>query len=131
MSPPPNKNETGPNVAHPEGVFLFQGSIFSLDAPMAINVYIKKHEGERWICVEIVTHHQVDGVRQTTHEWMSIEKYREVHTDLWQKADMEPNRDFNIGEGLRNENGEHLSGSSEICERDGTMKIEAIKAKCP
>jgi hypothetical protein len=42
---------------------------------------------------------------------------------------MEPNRDFNIGEGLRSEGSEHLSGTNELCERDGSLKKANVEAK--
>ena len=43
---------------------------------------------------------------------------------------MEPNRDFDIRNGLRSEGGEHLDGGDELCERDGRMKKANVEAKC-
>ncbi|KAI6811534.1 hypothetical protein KC340_g13433 [Hortaea werneckii] len=130
MAPPANKNEVGPNVAHPEGVFLFCGSSWTLQQVIVVHVYIKKHEGEYWFCVEMIITVHATNIRQTIQEWKSVAQYSAIHQELWGKFDMEPNRDFNIGVGLRAEGGEHLNGSSEICESDGTMKMEAIKSKC-
>ncbi|KAI7325837.1 hypothetical protein KC315_g7753 [Hortaea werneckii] len=130
MAPPADLNEFGPNVPHPEGVFLFSGHFWSLEQVLVPNIFIKKHEGEYWFCVEMVITYHAQNARQTIHNWKSIAQYSAMHEELWNKFDMEPNRDFNIGVGLRSEGGEHLDGSSEICERDGTMKLEAIKSKC-
>lgn len=130
MAPPADKYEYGLNVAHPEGVFLFFGHFWSLEQIVATNVFMKKHEGEHWFCVEMVITYNAQNVRQTIHEWKSVAQYSAMHEALWDKFAMGPNRDFNIGVGLRSEGGEHLDGASEICERDGTMKLEAIKSKC-
>jgi hypothetical protein len=49
---------------------------------------------------------------------------------MWRFYDIEPNRDFDTGNGLRSEGGEHLDGGNELCERDGRMKTANIEAKC-
>jgi hypothetical protein len=43
---------------------------------------------------------------------------------------MEPNPDFDTGNGLRSKCGEHLDGGNELCERDRRIKKANIEAKC-
>lgn len=63
--------------------------------------------------------------------WMTETAYMRDHLTLWRAYDMEPNREFNVGEGLRSEGGEHLSGSNRLVERDGTPKMDNIRTACP
>jgi hypothetical protein len=43
---------------------------------------------------------------------------------------MEPNRDYNTGEGLRDEGGAYLGSENELCERNGTLRKANIETKC-
>lgn len=96
---------------------------------LCVNVYGKKHEGEQAFCVEKVFT-AADGKVTQTHKWKSEGEYAAEHRQLWGEFDMEPNRNFNIGAGLRSEGGEHLGGSNELCERDGTLKPANIRDRC-
>jgi len=125
----------------PHATFLFGGSEFKaateaerqVGAPetaiTAVNVFGKKHEGEHVVCVEKVITGS-NGVVTQALAWMTEGEYAAEHRGLWQKYDMEPNREFNVGEGLRSEGGEHLGGANELCERDGTLKPANIRARC-
>lgn len=95
----------------------------------ALNVFGEKHDGELMFCVDKVLT-QPSGQVTRTHRWKTEQAYRSEHAGLWREYDMEPNRDFNVGEGPRSEGGEHLSGSNELCEKDGGLKMEGVRARC-
>jgi len=98
-------------------------------AVTALNVFGKKHEGALVFCIEKALT-QPSGQVTRTHRWKTEEAYTAEHTGLWREYDMEPNRDFDVGDGLRSEGGEHLGGSNELCQRDGGLKMEAIRLHC-
>lgn len=93
-----------------DNTFLFNGSKHDL-APSptggavgmrvtCVNIYGKKHDGALVYCVvKVVTLH--DNLVTRTHAWKTAQQYESGHRQLWRNFDMEPNRDFNIGEGLR------------------------------
>jgi hypothetical protein len=122
---------------HPSGTFLFQGSKGDLVPSggamgmrqTCVNVYGKKHEGAQVYCTErVVT--MPDNTVTRTHTWKTAQQYESGHKQLWRNFDMEPNRDYNTGEGLRDEGGAHLGGGNELCERDGTLRKANIETKC-
>ena len=124
--------------SHPAGTFLFQGHQIGMGrtstggmgmTTMALNVFGKKHGGQQVFCVEKVFTSATGTVTQT-HTWKTEGEYAAEHRQLWRDFDMEPNRDFNIGAGLRSEGGEHLGGSNELCDRDGTLKPANIRERC-
>jgi hypothetical protein len=43
---------------------------------------------------------------------------------------MEPNRDYNTSEGLRDEGDAYLGGGNELYERNGTLRKANIETKC-
>ena len=122
---------------HPDGTPLFQGHKTDVVAAGAnfgiritvVNVFGKKHEGSQVYCVEkVVT--KPDSTVTRTHSWKTSQQYESSHQQMWRNFDMEPNRDFNIGAGIRSEGGEHLDGGNELCERDGKLKKANVEAKC-
>jgi hypothetical protein len=140
MPLPAKFSSTGTTLAqtgdHPAGTFLFQGSKTDVAGTSAaptlrntcVNVYGKKHEGNLVYCIETVV--SSGGTVTRIHSWKTAQQYGSSHLQMWRFYDMEPNRDFDTGNGLRSEGGEHLDGGNELCERDGRMKTANIEAKC-
>lgn len=120
----------GLNTPAPEGVRLFYGSNWSDEEAIFLNIYGKKHEEEYWFCVDLAVIRLVTRVNIRIQKWESVAEYIAHHREFWTRFDMEPNPDFNIGVGLRGANGEHLNGSSEVCESDGRLELAAIQRKC-
>jgi hypothetical protein len=140
MPLPADSSSTGTTLVqtgdHPAGTFLFQGSKTDIAETSAgpgirttcVNVYGKKHEGEQVYCVEKVV--SLGSTFRRTYSWKTAQQYESSHVQMWRFYDMEPNRDFNTGKGLRSEGGEHLDGGNELCERDGKLKKANVEAKC-
>ena len=66
---------------------------------IVVHVYIKKHEGEYWFCVEMIITVHATNIRQTIQEWKSVAQYSAIHQELWGKFDMEPIEEASSADG--------------------------------
>lgn len=139
MSLPTNVDRTTTAyIDHPDGTFLFTGSksdlvsygLNQLGTRMTvINVHGMRHSGAQVFCVEKVVTEPEGGIK-TTQKWMDSNTYTGQHAALWLSYNMEPNRSFDTGVGLRSPTGAYLGGGNELCARDGTLYMVNIWNRC-
>ena len=147
MAPPQNRQFEG--IQHPDNclfvcfghkthvVTASNGTFLDVNT-WNIWAYKDRAHGDKiTFCIEQYTSGGTDeqgrwaGAKLGEHSVMGEAEYLAVHAQLWHEFDMEPNRDFNVGEGLRGVYGEHLSGSNKLTESNGALKMQAIRENCP
>jgi len=96
-----------------------------------VKVYGKVHEDELVFCINLTVlewDSADENILQTrqTQKWATTEEYEAHHVRLWEGGSMKVNPLFVVDAGT----GDADDNTNELCERDGTLKIENIRARC-